>query len=212
MTDQERKAALGALKDCAFILGKCSVTAGHCFCGVSMDMHTDLMNCDHSPIDMGQKYADDLYERIRVLIAAHKQSALTPHPMDEDVRRAIELAREWLDHDMYEVYEPDPSHIETLIRAAQFVSPYKDYTWEDVAMLVQENRALKEAATAQRCEEVTEDDLSVIIAEEISRNTIPVDYTEIGNAPAKALARYFPNGLKIVDKSAEQHPTKGEEK
>ena len=37
-------------------------------------------------------------------------------------------------------------------RAALTTSPYKDYTWEDVAMLVQENRALKEAATAQRCE------------------------------------------------------------
>ena len=112
--------------------------------------------------------------------------------------------------DTVRLYMPREDYM--TIRAALTTSPYKDYTWEDVAMLVQENRALKEAATAQRCEEVTEDDLSVIIAEEISRNTIPVDYTEIGNAPAKALARYFPNGLKIVDKSAEQHPTKGEEK
>jgi len=46
--------------------------------------------------------------------------------------------------------------------------------------------------------EISEDDLSVIIAEEISRNTIPVDYTEIGNAPAKAIAKYYPNGLKII--------------
>lgn len=47
--------------------------------------------------------------------------------------------------------------------------------------------------------EVTKEDLSILIAEEIHKNIVPVDYTEVGNAPAKAIAKYYPNGIKIVD-------------
>ncbi len=53
------------------------------------------------------------------------------------------------------------------------------------------------SAEAQAVSEVTVEELSVIIAEEISRNPLPIDYTEIGNAPAKAIAKYYPNGIKI---------------
>ena len=49
-----------------------------------------------------------------------------------------------------------------------------------------------------RPEVVTVDELSVWVAEAISRNTKPVDYCEIGNAPAEQLLKIYPNGIKIV--------------
>ncbi len=110
-------------------------------------------------------------KNLMIAVCHELRAALTPYPMDEDVREALDYIS--LFCGVHVKNEVDRKALEkrfAAIRAAtaQSVSPYKDYTWEDVAMLVQENRALKEAATAQKCEEVT------------------------------------------VDKSADQHPTKGE--
>ena len=50
------------------------------------------------------------------------------------------------------------------------LSPYKNYTWEDVAMLAQENRALKERALSQQ--PVGEEELVEVIVECLNRSTV----------------------------------------
>ena len=59
-----------ALQNLMHVIENCSVTAGHCFCGDSMDRHSHPMDCGHTATDMGAKYADDAYETGKQALAA----------------------------------------------------------------------------------------------------------------------------------------------
>jgi hypothetical protein len=50
------------------VIENCSVTAGVCCCGDSMDEHSHPMSCGHTPVDMGAYHAGLLMEETRFVL------------------------------------------------------------------------------------------------------------------------------------------------
>lgn len=68
---------LEALEALTSTMENCSVTAGVCMCGDSMEGHANPMDCGHSPVDMGQYHADAAYKSAKDAIAKARELAPT---------------------------------------------------------------------------------------------------------------------------------------
>lgn len=60
-----------ALRRWENVAANCTIEAGICSCGDSMENHGNAMDCGHSPVDMGSAYADDTVKTTAAALAAY---------------------------------------------------------------------------------------------------------------------------------------------